>query len=263
MLGPGRFAIGRHALERGQRGRAIAGIAPKPFPGEDRAVRSEERRIGCRILPAGRKFLVRVHAARKAPIGPLTHSPIWGNCLVIADDSVPEDAGHELRPADHVIGRPRPLHILVAGLDADPEDGGNFPIRFARGEKPDALPFAPAEMRTARGRRIIVEPPRGPEGMGADLLGAKQTLGRKLGTGAHRERAGTGRLARHVDRHGEALADIEASAALESLAPLRVNRDQPRQLEPGKADIGARAGQMDRVGPDQAVRGKLRSQPSG
>ena len=39
--------------------------------------------------------------------------------------------------------------------------------------------------------------------------------------------------------------------------PFAPDRDEAGQLEPGEADIGARAGVMDRVGADQAAGGKL------
>ena len=45
----------------------------------------------------------------------------------------------ELGPADNVIGRAGALHILMRGLDADAEDGGDLPVGLAGRNEAQAL----------------------------------------------------------------------------------------------------------------------------
>lgn len=77
---------GRH----GGRG-AISRIPPEPFPGEDGAVGLEQRDVSRGISPVCLCTMYR-HTGIKAGRAPLTHSPIWGNCVT--------GTWHNLQPPD-------------------------------------------------------------------------------------------------------------------------------------------------------------------
>lgn len=243
--------------KRFRRGPAISWIAPQPLPGDQRPVGAQQGPVGLRIPPVGQVLKLSPHPKRKAETSLLTHSPIWGNCVVEGDQRVPEAAGDELRAADDVIGCPRPFHILMGGLDADAEDGGDLPIGLSRRQQAHALALAAAQMRATRRRGIIVDPPGRAKAMCTDRFGAKQPLRGKIDPVADGERAGPARLPGYVDRHGETVADAEPPAPRQQLPPARRDGDQLRQLMPGEADIGPNAGMMNGVGADQAVRRKL------
>lgn len=63
----------------------IVSVSSEPFPGDERAVGMEQRLVSRRVPPVRHKCVARNHAARTANCAGLTHSPIWGNCLVEAD----------------------------------------------------------------------------------------------------------------------------------------------------------------------------------
>ena len=125
------------------------------------------------------------------------HSPGRGNCIFEADPCVAQAIDDELRSADRVISRPRALHILARGLDADPQDPRDFPIGLADGNEAKALQLAAAEMRPLRWAGKKMDPARRTERVGADELCAAEPPEGKRSRPAHSERTGCARLARH------------------------------------------------------------------
>ena len=114
----------------------------------------------------------------------------------------------------------------MRGLDAEAEDSRNLPVGLAHCHEAKALDLAPAEPRPGSGRRQIAQPPRGAQRMSPDQLGAVQCCNRHFSAGADRERAGGGRLSRHIRGNGEAAAKPEMAAARQDLLVAALERDE-------------------------------------
>ena len=237
--------------------REIAFVAAKPLPGELGAAHSAEERVLLSHSPVRQIVPVEPHRRSRAGHWLSTQSPRWGNRFVETHHGVAKAARDQLRPADHVIGRPGALHVLVRSFNADSKDGRDFPVRLARSEQPDTLALTPAKMRRAAPGRIVMDPAGGAERMRPDLLRAKQPLEREVGSGAHCEGAGSGGLAGDVDGDGEPVPDSEMLRPLQELALPATQGDQRWELRPAKANVGSNARMMDGIGPDQPAPRKV------
>ena len=93
----------------------------------------------------------------------------------------------ELSSRGHVISCPGALHIMMHGLDAQPQDRRNLPIGLSERNEPEALDLAPAEARPGAGLGKGPKSPRCGQRSRADQFGAVKPLERKLAAAHDRE----------------------------------------------------------------------------
>lgn len=75
---PGRSSCRLGPRRRAAHGRVIGRIAPKPFPGDERSVGLEERRIGSGIAPIGTEIASGSHQPKTARISWQSYPQFWG-----------------------------------------------------------------------------------------------------------------------------------------------------------------------------------------
>jgi hypothetical protein len=186
-------------------------------------------------------------------------SPLGRVDLLPASDctdlAVVDGAHRQSRPPINAIAFAREVDMLGDGLFADPQYLADLPIGFAAHYPIDAVALAlrqPCLAGIAFGGE-----PRNPasrlEGKAAEQLRGHEILPRQGNACFGNERAGSRRLAGDMGWHRIAFAETISAAAVENILEPRRHPDQRIDFVPGKADIGAIAGQKYGIVPKQLL----------